>query len=256
MVYQLLNSVFKKVTYINRSGIAWGLKRRGGLGFIPRFRNRNYQEIEFLRKQKYQNNTIYDVGSNIGMYTLFFASNALPDGIVYSFEPNQEVFKELLLNCEINGLQNIKTFNLAVGSKNAVNKIVYDPTHKGTGSLSKSIQESFIKSSKLIKSQEVKVVSLDNMVYEKGLKAPDFVKIDVEGYEINVLNGMMKIIYENKPKLYIELHGSTKENKYDNIRRIFLLLREYDYNIEHIESGKEVSIDEINKYSEGHLFCI
>ena len=55
------------------------------------------------------------------------------------------------------------------------------------------------------------------MLLKEKLIFPDFIKIDVEGLEYNVLNGMKNTLHEKKPKLFIEIHGQTFEEKKDNI---------------------------------------
>jgi len=68
----LLHFCFKNITYTVRNGLAKGLKRRGGLGFVPQV-SPLMQEEKFLINLNLANQTVYDIGGYIGVTTLFFS---------------------------------------------------------------------------------------------------------------------------------------------------------------------------------------
>jgi FkbM family methyltransferase len=97
------------------------------------------------------------------------------------------------------------------------------------------------------KSFYVEVDTLDNQIEVNNLPRPDFIKIDVEGLELDVLNGMTQTISEYKPKLLIELHGQSE-------REIGEFLIFYNYNINQIEASINITSENINLVR-GHLYC-
>src|SRR5688572_5752212 len=80
-----LKGVTQHGVYTVRSGVAKGLKRRGGFGFIPRDISR---EEAFLAAMDFRGKTVFDIGAYEGIYTLFFARAVGAKGRVVTFEPN------------------------------------------------------------------------------------------------------------------------------------------------------------------------
>lgn len=70
---------------------------------------------------------------------------------------------------------------------------------------------------------------------------PDFVKIDVEGFEYNVLEGMRNTILLHRPTMFIEIHGVTNAMKKENVQKIAGYLHNLDYELFSVEMHKRVS---------------
>ena len=126
-------------------------------------------ELKVLKKIIKQGDTVIDVGANIGFYTLFFCSLVGKTGKVIAFEPESKNFDILKKNIEMNNLDNVTLHQKAVGSKNSKVKM----------KISDSIGSHQISNSGDI---EVDCIKLDNYVINAN-----FVKIDAEGYEIEIL---------------------------------------------------------------------
>jgi Methyltransferase FkbM domain len=84
---------------------------------------------------------------------------------------------------------------------------------------------------------------------------PDFVKIDVEGLELAVLEGMAETVREAKPAIFVEIHGRNLEAKEANARRVIEWLHDHVYDILHVESGQTVTPDSPEIAREGHLYA-
>lgn len=87
MTVRILQSFLAGHTYTVRNGLAKGLNRRGGLGFIPQIRSMSSEEI-FLLGLDFNGRTVYDVGGYEGIYTIFFARAVGENGKVITYEPN------------------------------------------------------------------------------------------------------------------------------------------------------------------------
>lgn len=144
-----------------------------------------------------ENATILDVGANIGNHSLYWCSKKSAKK-VYAFEPIQNTFSILKKNVEINGLEDkISLFNMGVGEKSTQGKIkVFRTANIG----STSIEES--------ESGDLKIVALDELEELKDMKI-DFIKIDVEGFEIFALKGALQLIQKNRPDIFIETFASN-----------------------------------------------
>ena len=173
---------------------------------------------------------------------------------VFSFEPNPQNYKELLKNLKVNSFTNIQTFKLAVGSSEYKDQFVFDSTHKSRGSLNKKIQTDLMVSN-TVEEIDIEVVSLDYFISREKLDLPEFIKIDVEGFEYDVLNGMKNILKNIKPELFIEIHGATIEEKEINILNIIALLEQYNYSIKLVETDEKITIENAVKAREGHIYC-
>jgi FkbM family methyltransferase len=201
---------------------------------------------------------VFDVGANHGMVTLFFSKSVLPKGKVVSFEPNPKVYQDLVGNIKVNNFSNIETFQLALESSEYQDNLIFDITHTGTGSLNAKIKDKLrnLDSNEKIVKVEVNVVSLDYLIPFKQLPSPEFIKIDVEGFEFDVLKGMNNLLKNKKPEMFIEIHGATFKEKESNIFNIVKLLKNYDYFIKHVVTNETITTTNTNIAREGHIYCI
>lgn len=158
--------------------------------------------------------TVVDVGANIGLYSVHLARLVGPSGRVISFEPDPELVECLRVNCAANAVSNVTVNPCALGS--APGRLVLSrlTLNSGDNHLGTAGDPTFRRP------VEVEVVPLD--VREPGLR-PDFVKIDVQGWELNVLKGMegilraaprVGIFLEICPK-WLRRAGDSPEELYD-----------------------------------------
>lgn len=140
---------------------------------------------------------VYDVGANIGWFSLLAARGVGPGGAVYAFEPFLANAYYLRLNAASNGFGNVTTVPAAVGSTDGWARFAEESSLEGRLS---SEGESL-----------VPLLSLDKWVAEMECRPPDLLKIDVEGAEADVLRGMEALLSSAKPVLIIELHGTGPE---------------------------------------------
>ncbi len=132
----------------------------------------------------------------MGYYTLLFSKFGKR---VYSFEPEKTNFKFLIEHIKLNNLKNVSIFNFAIYSENKTLSFqVNDDRTEGRIS----------KNGKL----KIKTYSLDYLCFEKNFELPDFIKIDVEGAEFEVLKGAREVIETKKPKIFLATHGEHIKN--------------------------------------------
>lgn len=152
---------------------------------------------------------IYDLGANVGVSSLFFAS-LFPKATIYGFEPFPENFEVCSLN--FRGIPNFsRVFPWAIGSKSGY--ATFDCKNDSRGGRLKSAHPD--PNLQTITQIQVRTISVADLIVKEGLAPPDFLKIDVEGAECDVLEGLAGYA-DSVGSIYLETHG-------DNIRRDCIL---------------------------------
>jgi FkbM family methyltransferase len=141
--------------------------------------------------------TAYDVGANVGIYTLLASLRAGPSGKVYAFEPVERNLRHLRRHVMLNRAENCAIVEAAVSNTEGIRRFSAAAWEFSMGRLSPDGEI------------EVSSVSLDGCIYgERGFRPPDIIKIDVEGAEWEVLEGASRAITEFHPVIFIEVHGT------------------------------------------------
>lgn len=148
--------------------------------------NPRWLEMRFMKEQIITpGDVILECGSHHGCSTILLSRWVGDHGKVIGFEPVPANFKILQSNIELNKLKNVTPYMKGVGS--APGEIIFDQTLSGVSTSSKGIK--------------VDIVALDD--YEQ--LRPTIIKIDVEGFEVDVLRGAKKIL-ASRPKIELEIH--------------------------------------------------
>ncbi|MGC8982016.1 MAG: FkbM family methyltransferase [Minisyncoccia bacterium] len=195
------------------------------LGFYYLYKNKKIYEpgVTYLIKSKLNSSEIFvDVGANNGYYSLLASKIVGKKGIVYSIEPDPQNFKKLIENIRLNKIKNIIPIQTAVGDKIGKALLNRSPIEDGQNSLLD------LQGSK--EHIEININLLDNLINKA-----DMIKIDVEGYEENVLIGSKKLLNKVK-RLIFEYNlgfiykGNKNYNGTINIlkRKGFHLFQIYD----------------------------
>ena len=182
-------------------------------------------EIVILKSLIKKDFTCFDIGCCHGSYARLFAKLSKQ---VYAFEPEKENFDYLK---EVMSQKNLKIYNIAISNKKNLSKL-YIPkiNHKkntGMSSLSQNMNNENFKLNRYndLVSQKVKTITLDSFVRENKIKKIDFIKIDVEGHELKVLEKTTNILKNNRPILMIEILNDKKK-KY---KKVFKLMSKNNY---------------------------
>ncbi len=141
---------------------------------------------------------VLDAGANIGNHTIFFAMMCAARE-VHSFEVMRETFRLLERNVELNRLQNVKLHNLGLGARAGR----ADLAHFGQGNIGGASIESADAGG------AYEIVTIDSF----GLPALDFLKIDVEGAHLDVLNGARETLARCRPRIWVELRANRDERE-------------------------------------------
>ena len=148
-----------------------------------------------------------DVGANVGVYSLYASEIVGPEGIVIAIEPFPEVFAQLYNNVVENGFKDIiRIRNLCLDIKTNATKLYMN--HNRPNAFS-------INSLKHSESLSVLSVTLDDLVNWENLDRIDYIKIDVEGSELNVLRGGVNILSRFRPIIQLESMNNSINKEMD-----------------------------------------
>ena len=190
------------------------------------------EETQLIKSIVKSNDVCLDIGANIGYFTILMAKQC---ELVYAFEPEPTNFMMLLKNIELNDLRKKvcsfdcavtdesdyeeSTQNLYVCSKNNGMHRTYPSVH----CVSEPIQ--------------VDSIRIDDMKFE--VMKINFIKMDAEGSELPALKGMTELLERDRPVILMEFHPPSIEEKRDNPKEIYDLLKGLGYKIYLIPNIKE-----------------
>lgn len=163
-----------------------------------------------------------DVGANVGLVA-FPLSNFFKE--VIAFEVDPENAKIFLSNLDLNDSKNVKFFNIGVGSSPTALELCINRVIDGDGFINNglsSLSENNRKYKKKI--IEVNVISLDAFFSNNKIKALNFIKIDTEGFEYEVLKGANDVIQKFRPFIFYESSHTLDQRLGNGVR-----LKSFDY---------------------------
>lgn len=179
------------------------------------------------------NDVILDIGTNIGSTILQMAKTIGNDGFVYGFEPDIDNFHKCYENINLNKFNNLSVENIGLGSENGKFYLSIDcDSNRGCNRITTKEGDN---------ARIVNVVSLDNWVSTKNINKIDVIKLDVEGYEMNVLKGGINVIKKLHPILFIELDDNNLRQQNSSSNELVDFLMQLDYVITHAETNEQIT---------------
>ena len=165
---------------------------------------------------------ILEVGANIGYYAIMETRLAGQTGHLYAMEPSPFNFDMLTRNLKLNGIENYNLYNTAAGEINGKAKFLLS----GRSNLSTFIERDDLTGEEV----DVDVVRLEDFMQDKKV---DFIRMDVEGYEGEILKGAEgSLASGNKPKyFFIEIHSELLHKKDSSCKDIVDFLAKYGYEV-------------------------
>jgi len=139
----------------------------------------------------------FDVGANIGAISFALAKKVFPHGRVFSFEPGEYLYKRFEYNLSLNPKfrETIKIFQKGFSDKEEILYWKKDKENEGNAMFLEEKEDDTV---------PIKLVTMDLFVKENPLEKLDFIKIDVEGMEFEVIKGGIKTIERYNPIIYYE----------------------------------------------------
>lgn len=188
-------------------------------------------ETKVIKNLVKEGDIVVDAGANIGYYTVLLSKIVGNKGKVYAFEPGDNCFNLLKKNCGENKCYNVVLINKALSNKEGKIKFYMNNTDKASSSIIKEDDKNI--------ETVVKSTTLDKEVTEKI----DFMKMDIEGAELQALQGATASLIFCK-KMIIEVPENRKDFK-----DIQNLLVKNKYNIKRLDEGNILCLKKGDKES-------
>jgi FkbM family methyltransferase len=192
--------------------------------------------IDFMRQAIRQGSVCYDVGANLGVYAIQFSNMVGPTGKVVAFEPNPHALRMLRHHVAINNLSNVRIVAAAAAEAPGTADF-YAANWNGMGRLGAA--NSGLKETERF---TVPVTTVDEQVAQTGL-VPDFILIDVEGFEIVVLEGARNTVLRHRPTVVVEMHPDVWASASTDRKRAESLLRDLGLRAESFLPGRDPLAD-------------
>jgi FkbM family methyltransferase len=154
--------------------------------------------VSFFKSLLQPSDTVLDIGANIGCTSLLFGSRASK---VYSFEPSPTTYRWLVENVQRAKLNNVEPINLGLGKEAGTFELTFAPNNRSGGFVS-----NLTSASEGHQVERITIARGDDFIREHQIAKVDFIKIDVEGFEQSVIEGLAATIARDQPIVALELN--------------------------------------------------
>ncbi|HCN04581.1 MAG TPA: hypothetical protein DIS79_03090 [Bacteroidetes bacterium] len=188
--------------------------------------------VKLIRNTFQGESSFLDIGAQMGYITLE-AAVANKRGHVFAFEPEPANFTRLIDNISINSINSIRTYNTALGATTGDLDLYLAEANSGAHS---AFQSNANVSEKKVR---VPMRTLDSIVEQDSIKDISMIKLDVEGYELEVLRGATQVLRQHKPMLIVELNDEIQQAAGSSSSGVKQLLGSFGYQPHYIlEDGR------------------
>ena len=224
--YQIINKRLIRAK-VNNYKMILDLKTLGLSKALFVYGKREILDTYLVNKNIKEDINVLDIGANIGYYVLMEASQ-LRNGKIYALEPDPRNIELLRKNIELNNFQNkVKILPLAASDKNEIKAF-----HLGE----RTNVSSFLDRNDVVNTINVKCVKLDDLPFINDI---DFIRMDIEGYEVKVLEGARNFLTTTqKPiKILIEVHNFAYNKDDFNFKYQLEYLNKHGFEVKYLISG-------------------
>ena len=193
-VYYRVYSAFFTLTNVSHNGVKFKMQTSTSneVHRALSFKDKEPETIDWIDRFRVSTDeaVFYDVGANIGIYSLYAASR-YPKMKVFSFEPEAQSFAALCSNFEVNRLTNAIAYQFAISDDEGLGELFVSSMSAGAGAaaLGSAYSGALLRPDEVPFKQGIYKSSLDSLVKSHHLPAPTFLKIDVDGIEERILLG-------------------------------------------------------------------
>ena len=223
-----------------RGGFRWDLDLTEGIDLaIFAFNGFGRTTSRRLAKLVRPGSTVLDIGANIGAYTLLLSRLVGSEGKVYAFEPTTYAFdklrRNLALNPEVASRVVAEQVQLVrIGSENSASEIY--SSWKVTGNQVRHPKHLGIAQP----TTGAKTFTLDSYCERAGVKKIDFIKLDVDGFESDVIAGALKVLQRDRPVICLELAPYALTERRSSLAELLRLLHQVGYRLVYLENQSPV----------------
>lgn len=212
-----------------------------------------YLVKKFCKEKAMENGGYFlDIGANIGTTSVYVAKNIDPSMRILAFEPDAVNFKMLETNCLINGCANIRPVNIALSDQSASKQMVINETNRANSKVLTDKSGDENEPGKNDKTENIEAYRLDDWLKEQNIGGSDigYIWMDIEGHETYAIKGMMELLTNYKPPIFMEF--TAKDNEY-------VTVSEEEFNVQYAELSSVYNrviipgLDKEKEFSIGYL---
>jgi FkbM family methyltransferase len=224
-----------------RDGIAWRLDLKEGIDFAVFLGQYERSTRRAIRRTVRPGQIVLDAGANIGTHTLELARQVGPNGKVFAFEPTSFAYSKLLQNLELNPVLApiIKAEQLMLAASDS--KIPEFHIHSSWPLVpSDNLHADHL--GRLQSTEGAHAISLDTYLRQAAVPRVDFIKLDVDGFECEVLEGARRCLDKFHPTILMELAPYVLRERGSSLAHLIALLNRSGYRFSRL-NGEELIID-------------
>lgn len=214
---------------------------------ILNFGSYEREEAPFVFEIIREGDLVLDIGAHVGWYSIQMAKR-FQNIVIHAFEPIPQTFVVLQQNIQLNNLKNIIPHNIALGKSEGSEDFFYFTGGSAVASRKNLLDHE--KTSRI----ECKTSTLDLVVSELKLERVDFIKCDVEGSELDVIQGGKKTLHQFLPVIYIELFDGWCEKFGYTPRDVEDFLKEIGYQCFAVQNERFTLVNKIQGFNECYNF--
>lgn len=225
---------------IVRNGLLFNIDCHNHVDYcLTYFGSYESNEIRCLQKLISPGHCVFDVGANVGYHALVFAKLVGTTGEIHSFEPFPKTFDRLQTNIKLNNISWIHAWKLGLGNHDGITiGINQSGNNPGAFFLMNPVHMT-------AKGIKVEITKIDTFIARHQIRAPDLIKIDVEGYEVAVLKGGQRTIERHHPVIMVECNPIALARQQSTPEELFSIMIRNGYDL-FLPSKKHLLIRQLN----------
>ncbi|HEY9769101.1 MAG TPA: FkbM family methyltransferase [Coleofasciculaceae cyanobacterium] len=230
--YRLASAGLRQRDVAVRNGVAKGLKFNSGES-CPELALGTYEiPIQNIFAQHLQaGDVFYDIGANVGFFSIIAAKLVGNTGKVYAFEPGEGNANSIRHNARLNDFNQIEVIEKAVSNTSGEGQLLLAKYSGGHALATADAPPD------LAGEVTIDLVSIDDLIAQNRITPPNFVKVDVEGAELDVLKGMSETIKTYQPTIIYEVDDSDRAGYERKYRELADFLESLNYQVTQIENS-------------------
>jgi len=196
-------------------------------------------EAELVKRLLQGDNVFWDIGANVGYFTLVAATALANRGQIIGFEPGKNAYARLTENISLNDYGNIRIFPVAVTDREG------EAVLHLAGDIADSSASLYPAGDTSARHEVCRTVALDHFLEAEGLRPPDLIKLDAEGSELAVLQGAKELLSATPPLFLMEMEEKNLLAAGASKATIQHFLTPYGYRAAHLRKGRWYAVTDL-----------
>ena len=205
-------------------------------------------EADLVARLLEDDDVFWDIGANVGYFTLVAATALDNRGQIVAFEPGKNAYARLTENLSLNPYENIQTFSVAVSDREG------EAVLHVSGDIADSSASLFLGGDDQAGHEVCRTVALDHFLTAEGLRPPTLIKLDAEGAELAVLQGAQGLISQSPPLFLMEMEEKNLKAAGASKAAIRQFLEGCGYRAAHLRKGRWYAAADLDAVKGRNIF--